>query len=172
MRQFLKPIYIIISIIIAITIYFTLFHDSSEDEERRKREEVVKELYKMGDKIIEYIKRANPVEIQNRLFKNNKGVDLEDIALFIDTASISQDSRCKWDRCDIDINSSAVTLKGHIDNNIHKKVDIMLIKRGKRVILKAIHIDDNSLTEKSAKFPFNITRYEDINNTKGVSNHE
>ena len=171
MRQFLKPIYIIISIIIAITIYFTLFHDSSEDEERRKREEVVKELYKMGDKIIEYIKRANPVEIQNRLFKNNKGVDLEDIALFIDTASISQDSRCKWDRCDI--NSSAVTLKGHIDNDMNnKKVDIMLIKRGKRVILKAIHIDNNSLTEKSSNFPFNITQYEDINNTKGVSNHE
>jgi len=171
LRQFLKPIYIIISIIIAITIYFTLFHDSSEDEERRKREEVVKELYKMGDKIIEYIKRANPVEIQNRLFKNNKGVDLEDIALFIDTASISQDSRCKWDRCDI--NSSAVTLKGHIDNDMNNKnVDIMLIKRGKRVILKAIHIDNNSLTEKSSNFPFNITQYEDINNTKGVSNHE
>lgn len=171
MRQFLKPIYIIISIIIAITIYFTLFHDSSEDEERRKREEVVKELYKMGDKIIEYIKKANPVEMQNKLFKNNKGVDLEDIALFIDTASISQDSRCKWDRCDI--NSSAITLKGHINNDMNNKnVDIMLIKRGKRVILKAIHIDNNSLTEKSSNFPFNITQYEDINNTKGVSNHE
>ena len=171
MRQFLKPIYIIISIIIAITIYFTLFHDSSEDEERRKREKVVEELYKMGDKIIEYIKKANPVEIQNKLFKNNKGVDLEDIALFIDTASISQDSRCKWDRCDI--NSSAITLKGHINNDMNNKnVDIMLIKRGKRVILKAIHIDNNSLTEKSSNFPFNITQYEDINNTKGVSNHE
>jgi len=171
LRQFLKPIYIIISIIIAITIYFTLFHDSSEDEERRKREKVVEELYKMGDKIIEYIKKANPVEMQNKLFKNNKGVDLEDIALFIDTASISQDSRCKWDRCDI--NSSAITLKGHINNDMNNKnVDIMLIKRGKRVILKAIHIDNNSLTEKSSNFPFNITQYEDINNTKGVSNHE
>ena len=171
MRQFLKPIYIAISIIIAMTIYLTLFHDSSEDEEKRKREKVVEELYKMGDKIIEYIKKANPVEIQNRLFKNNRGVDLEDIALFIDTASISQDSRCKWDRCDI--NSSAVTLKGHIDNDINnKKVDIMLIKRGDRVILKAIHIDNNSLTEKSSNFPFNITQYEDINSTKGVSNNE
>ena len=150
-RGSIKPGYIIL-ILASIAAIYIPYSIGKQKEQQRK--EAIKRIYSYGDRILHYIKDKDSIKLQNDILLNGKEVDLEDVALFLDTISLDTIEGSKWEGYSIKENN--ITIHGKIKDTISpKRVDMMLIKKGDRLLLKAIHIGNSKLVSTQKEFPLN-----------------
>jgi len=137
-------------ILIFLTIYS--YRQFKLNEAREHQEALMRIYQSYGESLLNDFKKRELLALQSR-FRDSKGIDLEEIALFIDTLHLDRASKTKWRHLKID--SSNIEVRGdlNLDNNVDYPIDIFLVKRDNKILLKSIKIDKYELKVTKKSFP-------------------
>ena len=165
-RGAVKPGYIIVSILIvaAVSIPYAVGKSRVSDENK-----TLQKIYSYGDKVISYIRDKNSTKLQSEIMIDGHRMDLEDVALFLETVNMeSTQGSNKWEGYKTKDNN--ITIFGSIKGKSNsKRVDMMLIKRGDKLLVKAIHIGDKGLESSKKGFPLDSMGIDDLGDMNGSS---
>ncbi len=153
-----RPGYWIVALAL-LTVYF--YHAYQKREERERREALFHLYQSYGTDLIASL-GAKEFEKVRSLFAPERGtkrLSLEDIALFVTTAHLEKGHSSQWKS--FEENESAATLHGilNLEGNLSYPMDLMLVKRGGKVLLKRFKIGGKTLELRPSMFPLN-TLYE------------
>lgn len=151
-RGAIKPGYIIVAFLVISAIFIPYAIGQSRVADNNK---TLQNIYKFGDRVLNYIKDRNITKLQSEIMLNGHQIDLEDVALFLETVSLdSTQASAGWKGYKADDNN--ITIFGSIKYNDNaKRVNIMLIKKGNKLLVKAIHIGSSELNSSDRGFPLN-----------------
>ena len=149
-KSAIKPGYIIVALLIisAVAIPYAIGKSRVADNNR-----TLQKIYKFGDRVLDYIRDKNSTKLQSEIMVDGHRIDLEDVALFLETVSIdSTQVSSSWEGYRADDNN--ITIFGSIKGKSNsKRVNMMLIKRGDKLLVKAIHIGNSGLNSSDRGFP-------------------
>ena len=155
-------IVIIVLIFVAVFIPYTIGQSKIADENK-----TLQKIYSYGDRVLSYIKNSQSTKLQNEILIDGHHIDLEQVALFVDTVSVKTNiNRHKWEG--YKSTDGNITIYGSIygsikDKSNPQKIDMMLIKKGDKLLVKAIHIGNQKLESKNREFPLNDNYIDDLN---------
>jgi len=137
-------------ILIFITIYS--YREFKLNEAREHQKALMRIYQSYGESLLNDFKKRELLALQSR-FRDSQGIDLEEIALFIDTLHLDRVSKSKWKR--LKISGSNIEFRGHLklDDNSNYPIDIFLVKRDNKILLKSIKIDKYELKDTKESFP-------------------
>ncbi|WP_457603413.1 hypothetical protein [Nitratifractor sp.] len=154
MRERLKrPGYWIVLLAI-VTVYS---YRSFQKNEKKEEQKTLNVLYRsFGETIFGELKNRDLLALQSHFGKEGeKKIDLEDIALFIDTLHLDRAESSQW----IDLNRTrgGLTLHGtfKLDNNLSYPIDMIMIHRGKKILLESMKVGNHVLKLDRESFPLN-----------------
>ena len=149
-RGAVKSGYIIVfvAIVAAVFIPYTVGKSRVADENK-----TLQKIYKFGDRVLSYIRDKKSTGLQNEIMLDGHHIDLEDVALFLETVSIdSTQGSSNWEG--YKVKDDNITIFGSVKGDDRpKKVDMILIKKGDRLLVKSIHIGDKELNSSDKGFP-------------------
>jgi hypothetical protein len=160
-----RPGYIAIALIVVV-IYF--YGQYKKIELKRHQEAIINSYKSYGEDILDSIKAGDFSKIQSSFeIDKSKNLTLEDIATFIETLHLDRIGDAKWTK--IETNSSNISMSGDlvVDRNITYPIDMMIVKRGNKLILKRMIVNGKALQTKRVNFPLNII--EDSNDSNSSS---
>ena len=151
-------IVVIILILMAVFIPYTIGQSKIADENK-----TLQKLYSYGDRVLSYISNSESTKLQNEILVDGHHIDLEQVALFVDTVSVETDiNRHKWEG--YKSTDGNITIYGSIKDEANpQKMDMMLIKKGNKLLVKAIHIGNQKIESKNREFPLNDDYIDDLN---------
>ena len=160
-----RPGYIAIALIIVV-IYF--YGQYKKIELKRHQEAILNTYRSYGEDILDSIKAGDFSKLQNSFdIDKNQNITLEDIATFVETLHLDRIGNTKWSK--IEAKDGNISLSGDlvIDSKTTYPIDMMIIKRGDRLILKKMIVNGKALQTKKFNFPLDsYFEANDSNNSK------
>ena len=149
-----RPGYWIVLLAI-LSIYSYRSFQKNEKKEEHKTLDVLYRTY--GETIFSELKNRDLLALQGHFGSvGEKKIDLEEIALFIDTLHLDRVESSRW----IDCNRSGKNLRLHgtlkLENNISYPIDMIVIHRGKKILLESMKVADRILKPDRETFPLDI----------------
>ena len=147
-----RPGYWIVFLAI-FTIFFYSLHQKREEERRHR---ALLTLYRSyGQEILKGLREGNFTGIQQRFADESEGgVSLEDVTLFVTTLHIDRSTKADWK--ELELKGDSAVLKGElkVDGNTSYPLDMMVVRRGGRLLLRRLHIGPKNLELRRDGFPF------------------
>lgn len=166
LRRLRRPGYWIV-LLALLTVYFYQQYQKREAEQRREARFRLYQSY--GASILGELGEGNLTKIHKRLLSAGEGeIALEDIAMFVSTLHLERSPRARWKAWEE--NEENVTLHGELvlDENGSYPMDMMIVKKGDKVLLHRLRVGPKILELKKEGFPFNT---ESENNTSIVTDN-
>ncbi len=144
--------------IVLLAILTVYSYHSFQKNEKKEEHKTLSVLYRSyGETIFDELKNRNLLALQSRFGKEGeKKIDLDDIALFIDTLHLDRAESSRW----IDLNRTGKGLILHgalkLDNNLSYPIDMIMIHRGKKILLESMKVGNHVLKLDRESFPLNI----------------
>jgi len=142
LRRLRRPGYRILLLLI-VTVYF--YHLYQKHEEECHRQAMLNLYRTYGENILGQMREGNFSGVQS-LFPTKLGeVFLEDIALFVQTLHLDRHYTTRWE--EVRKSEGNVTMSGKIlfDDNLSYPIDMMMVVRGREILLNRVHIGPGKL---------------------------
>jgi len=139
-----------------ITVYF--YHRFQVEEKLQQREALLNLYRSYGQSVLSDLRGKNFLALQNRFGEEGeKKIDLEKIALFIDTLHMEGEGKVQWDL--IRGEEGNLTLSGKLtrEGNVSYPIDLFLVKRGKKILLRKMKVGNRELAPEHQSFPLNLS---------------
>jgi hypothetical protein len=176
MERLKRPGYWILLLIALV--YGIYISDSSPKTEIGKEIDTgLERVSSYADRIFEDLRRRDSYAVQNYFSPSErKKIALEDVALFIDTIDMEENTSAHWS--EYNVSGENIELTGTAEGGKKRyRVQMMLIRRGDKVMLRALRVGDKSLSGKNRGFPFDYIgewgeKNESERNETGVDRYE
>ncbi len=135
-----------------ISVYF--YHRFQVEEKLQQREALLNLYRSYGQSVLSDLREKNFLALQNRFGEEGeKRIDLEKIALFIDTLHMEGEGNVQWDL--IRGEDGNLTLSGKLtkEGNVSYPIDLFLARRGGKIILKQLRVGHRELAPSQPSFP-------------------
>ena len=161
LKRLRRPGYIAIALIV-VTIYF---YGKYKKMEIKRHHNSTANIYKSyGEDILISLKDGDFSKLQSSFdVDGKKSITLEDIATFVATLHLDRVGSAKWKQ--IDKNEGNISMSGDlvVDSSTTYPIDMMIVKRGDKLILKNMIINGQVLQTKKVNFP--LDRWLDSNSS-------
>ena len=161
-RRLRRPGYWIVLLAI-LTVYF---YRQYRHHEELQRIEAMKRLYQSyGESFLGRLGEGNFTGCQSCFDREgNASIALEYIALFVETLHLDRPHNVRWKN--LSESNGTVTLSGELslEGNESYPIDIMVVRRGDKVLMRRVHIGTKTLQLHTEGFPF--TTPHESNETK------
>ncbi|WP_457606567.1 hypothetical protein [Nitratifractor sp.] len=147
-----RPGYWIVMLAILTVFSFQRF---THNEKEAQKESLLQIYRAYGESLISDLQARRLLELQKRFgSEGERKIDLEDIALFIDTLHLEQGGEIHWKSAKG--SEENLTLSGELkmDENLSYPVDMMIVRRGKEVLLRGVKVGEKTLRLDREGFPF------------------
>jgi hypothetical protein len=153
LKRLKRPGYLFVALII-LTIYF---YGQYKKREIKRHQEAILNTYKSyGEDILGSIRSRDLGTLQSRFeSEQRKRITLEDISIFISTLHLDKIGTVKWKKVKGDDNNISLSGDILVDKNISYPIDMMVVKRGKDIVLKRLIVNGQMLRAKESNFPLN-----------------
>jgi hypothetical protein len=146
-----RPGYIAIALIV-ITIYF--YGQYKKMEIKRHKEAIINTYKSYGEDILSSLKSKDLSKLQSSFETDNKkSITLEDIATFVATLHLDKIGDARWNK--IEARDGNISMSGDllVDQGITYPIDMMIVKRKDKLILKKMIVNGKALQTKRIDFP-------------------
>jgi len=136
-----------------LSVYFYRLHLQREAQQRQAAKMQLYRTY--GESVLQGLKEGNLTGIQQRFSSGGKrGISLEDIALFVSTLHLDRNYQTRWET--LEEGKDNVVLKGNLilEGNVSYPLDMMVVRRGREILLQKLHVGPKTLQLHSESFPF------------------
>jgi hypothetical protein len=151
LKRLRRPGYIAIALIVT-TIYF---YGQYKKREIKRHKDAILNIYKSyGEDILGSLKENDLSKLQSSFDINDKkSITLEDIATFVATLHLDKVGDAKWNK--IEAKDGNISMSGDllVDNGKTYPIDMMIVKRQDKLILKKMIINGQALQTKKVNFP-------------------
>ncbi|ADV46014.1 hypothetical protein [Nitratifractor salsuginis] len=160
LRRLRRPGYwIVLLAILAVYFYRQYLH-----QEELQRLEAKKRLYQSyGERFLGQLGEGNFTGCQSCFDREgNASIALEDIALFVETLHLDRPHTLRWKN--LNENNDTVTLSGELtlDGNGSYPIDIMVVRRGKKILMRKVHVGPKTLQLHHEGFPFTTSQENNV----------
>ena len=169
MRERLKKPGYWILFSISILLAFYLYEPSEGKVKKSEENRTVQKIFGFADTVFEALKKRDSYELQRHFSKEERRkIALEDVAFFLDTVEFDRNISAVWNDCNVSDENVSLsgTAKGDGKNY---RVQMMLIHKGDRIVLKAIRVGEKSLSGHNIGFPFECEREESDGDESNIS---
>ena len=146
-----------ILLLVLITVYF---YHRFQVQERMQRREARLNLYRSyGQSLLSDLQGKNLLALQKRFGEEGaKRIDLEKIALYLDTLHMEGSGSVRWDV--VRGEEGNISLSGRLtqDGNVSYPIDLFLARRGGTIILKKLRVGHWELAPSRPTFPLDTTQ--------------
>lgn len=123
--------------------------------EAREREEALMRLYQSyGESVLSDLRSRKLLDLQNRFGREGeKKIDLEDIALFIDTLHLDRAGETRWRK--LRSSGGEMRLSGELrmEENLSYPIDMIVFRQGDRIVLRGVKVGGRVLKQEREGFP-------------------
>ena len=137
-----------------VSIYF--YHLYQKHEEERHRQALLNLYRTYGEKVLGEIREGNLSGVQQYFAPGEEGrISLEEIALFVTTLHLDRSHEARWRELK-EGEEGSISMTGDLllEGNISYPLDMMVVRRGKRILLKRLHVGPRTLELQTEGFPF------------------
>jgi hypothetical protein len=152
LKRLRRPGYWIVLLAI-LTLYFYRQHRHHEELQRIEAERRLYQSY--GESFLGQLGEGNLSGCQSCFDREkNATIPLEDIALFVETLHLERPHRVRWKN--LSENNDTVTLSGDLtlEGNRSYPIDIMIVRRGNKILMRKVHVGPRTLQLHTEGFPF------------------
>ncbi len=167
LRRLRRPGYWIV-LFALLSVYFYRQHLQREAAQRLAAKIELYHTY--GETVLQGLSEGNFSGIQQHFTRGNKGgISLEDIALFVTTLHLDRSPKAQWREWKK--KGGEVTMKGQLtlEGNLSYPVDMMVVRRGNKILLKKLHVGPKTLQLRPEGFPFRSSSKEEKPKDKTLS---
>ena len=132
------------------------FYRQYRHHEAQQRQAAKMQLYRTyGETVLKGLEEGNFTGIQQHFASGREGqISLEDIALFVTTLHLDRSHETQWK--ELNEGEGKVTMRGNLilEGNVSYPMDMMVVRRGNKILLKKLHVGPQTLELHSEGFPF------------------
>jgi len=141
--------------IVLLAIITVLAYRQFQINEAKAREEALMKLYRSyGESVLSDLRAHRLLALQNRFGEEGEQrIDLEDIALFIDTLHLDRARHTRWQNLKSSGNNMQLSGELQLDGNLSYPIDMIVIKRGERILLRGVKVGGKELKLDREGFP-------------------
>ena len=148
-----------------ITVYSYHLFQKNEALERQKAMERL--YHSFGESVLSDFRDRRLLSLQSRFGeKGERNIDLEDIALFIDTLHLDRARKTRWK--EMQKVNGQIRLSGKLDveGNQSYPIDMIVFRQGDKILLRGLKVGGKELKLDGEGFPFeNVILQKDGNET-------
>ncbi len=168
LRRLRRPGYWIVALIL---LSWWAYHLHQEHQRRRHQEALLAAYRAYATDLIGELRRGEFEKVQSRFGERGRQIDLESIVLFVDTLHLSRTKVTKWSG--VEEHNGTLRLRGTIrsEDNATRSIDLFVVRRRNRILLKRLRIDGQILEPETVDFPLNLEAEENGTKTIERSDH-
>jgi len=149
-----RPGYWIVLLAI-VTVYS--YHSFQKNEKKAERKSLLSLYRTYGETILSELKNRDLLALQSQFgAKGGKKIDLEDIALFIDTLHLDRLESPIWR--DVNRSGKKLVFQGslRLENNESYPIDMIMIHQDGKILLESMKVGTRVLKVDRDSFPLNL----------------
>jgi hypothetical protein len=151
-RRLRRPGYWIV-LFALLSVYFYRQYRHHEGQQRQAAKIRLYRTY--GERVLQGLKEGNFTGIQQHFASGREGrISLEDIALFVTTLHLDRGHEARWK--ELKEGEGKVMMRGDLilEGNVSYPMDMMVVRRGNKILLKKLHVGPQTLQLHPEAFPF------------------
>ena len=151
LRRLKRPGYWIVLLVVITVMAYRQF----QVNEAKAREEALVKLYQSyGESILSDLHDRKLLALQHRFGEEGeRRIDLEDIALFIETLHLDRSGQTRWRNLKSHGDNLELSGELNLEGNLSYPIDMMIVKRGDRIVLRRMHVGGRELKLDREGFP-------------------
>ncbi|WP_292660971.1 hypothetical protein [Nitratifractor sp.] len=149
-----RPGYWIVLLAI-VTVYS--YHAFQKNEKKVEKKSLLSIYRAYGDTVLSELKNRDLLALQSQFgAEGGQKIDLEDIALFIDTLHLDRLHSPRWR--DVNRSGNNLVFQGslRLENNDSYPIDMIMIHRGGKILLESMKVGSRILKMDRDSFPLNL----------------
>jgi len=141
--------------IVLLAIITVLAYRQFQVNEAKAREEALMQLYRSyGESVLSDLQSRRLLALQNRFGKEGeRRLDLEDIALFIDTLHLDRAGEPRWRNLKSSGKNMELSGELQLDGNLSYPIDMIIVREGERILLRGLKVGGKELKLDREGFP-------------------